>query len=187
MNIFVLSSDPKEIARYQNDKHCVKMILESTQMLSTVHRIRDGIFYLIKKDLAFKRDVKRWLLPDSRNEVLYQATHMNHPCTIWSMESSGNYLWHVNLLKEMCKEYTYRYGKVHKCEGIIPYLVLPDSMRYMNLTKMTPFAIAMPDDCKIDNDPIKSYRNYYIKNKMHIAKWTKREIPDWFNHLHLMM
>jgi hypothetical protein len=28
---------------------------------------------------------------------------------------------------------------------------------------------------------LKSYHNYYILNKAHFAKWTKREIPLWFS------
>ena len=43
MNIFYLDSDPIICAKMHNDKHCVKMILESAQMLSTAHRELDGI------------------------------------------------------------------------------------------------------------------------------------------------
>ena len=38
MNIFYLNKDPKIAAIEHNDKHCVKMILENAQMLSTAHR-----------------------------------------------------------------------------------------------------------------------------------------------------
>ena len=37
MNIFVLDEDPIKAAEYHCNKHVVKMILESAQMLSTVH------------------------------------------------------------------------------------------------------------------------------------------------------
>ena len=42
MNIFYLNKDPKIAAMEHNDKHCVKMILEYAQMLSTAHRELDG-------------------------------------------------------------------------------------------------------------------------------------------------
>jgi hypothetical protein len=45
---------------------------------------------------------------------------------------------------------------------------------------MTEFALAMPDEYKVDGDVVKSYRNYYIGSKQHIAKWTGREAPEWY-------
>ena len=42
MNIFYLSTNTDECARYHCDKHVVKMILETAQMLSTAHRVLDG-------------------------------------------------------------------------------------------------------------------------------------------------
>ena len=42
MNIFILDNDPIKAAQQQCDKHVVKMIVESGQMLSTVHRMLDG-------------------------------------------------------------------------------------------------------------------------------------------------
>ena len=42
MNIFILDEDPVQAAQLQCDKHVVKMIVESAQMLSTAHRMLDG-------------------------------------------------------------------------------------------------------------------------------------------------
>ena len=42
MNIFILDNNPIKAAQQQCDKHVVKMIVESGQMLSTVHRMLDG-------------------------------------------------------------------------------------------------------------------------------------------------
>ena len=38
MNIFFLHRDPSRAAKAQCDKHVVKMVLETTQMLSTAAR-----------------------------------------------------------------------------------------------------------------------------------------------------
>jgi hypothetical protein len=74
-------------------------------------------------------------------------------------------------------EYTYRYGKHHACEKLIPYLKrLPYNIVEGKFTEPPP---AMPDYCKVSGDSIASYRNYYIKEKHSFAKW-KREIPEWF-------
>ena len=45
MNIFYLDRDPKIAAQLACDKHVVKMILESAQMLCTAHRVLDGDDY----------------------------------------------------------------------------------------------------------------------------------------------
>ena len=42
MNIFILDQDPIAAAVQQCDKHIVKMVLESAQMMSTAHRVLDG-------------------------------------------------------------------------------------------------------------------------------------------------
>jgi hypothetical protein len=91
MNIFILSVDPVAAAQLQCDKHVVKMIVESAQMLSTVHRILDGE---LKRgpSKSGKTMSKQWVLPDSRDSVMYKAVHVGHPCTVWSMINSGNYL-----------------------------------------------------------------------------------------------
>ena len=38
----------------------------------------------------------------------------------------------------------------------------------------------MPEEYKVTNDPITAYRSYYIGEKNGFAKWTKREVPEWF-------
>ena len=94
MNIFVLSEEPREAAQMVCDKHCSKMIIESGQMLSTAHRMLDG--YMEKRpSKSGKVMVKYYVHPNSNLEnTLYKAVHHHHPCTIWSMKSKANYLWH---------------------------------------------------------------------------------------------
>ena len=146
MNIFALDNDPIKAAQMHNDKHVVKMILETAQMLSTV------------------------------SGGPYRPTHKNHPCTVWARQTKGNYDWLVQLGFALCHEYGIRYNKQHKCQSVIERLQyppesIPDGDR-------TPFAQAMPDDCKAD-DAITAYRTYYKQHKAHIAKWTNREAPQW--------
>ena len=93
MNIFILSEDPVRAAQQQCDKHVPKMIVESAQMLSTAHRMLDGI-QSRRPSKSGKTLSKYWELPDAREAVLYKAVHMGHPCTVWTMESRANYVWH---------------------------------------------------------------------------------------------
>ena len=176
MNRFILDEDPQIAAEYHCDKHVVKMILEECQMLSTAHRILDGAEELGKSKTG--RNVKRWILPDSRDKILYQATHVNHPCTQWAMATSANYMWSVSLLCCLLDEYAYRYGKHHKCEELYPILQKPP--KNIMSANRTWFPQAMPDDCKSINNPVDGYRKYYIEHKARFAKWTSRPTPEWF-------
>jgi hypothetical protein len=188
MNIFYLDHDVKKCAEMHNDKHVVKMILEYAQLLSTAHRILDGIVEPGLSKTGRKKTVYR--LPDERDSVLYGATHVHHPSAVWVRDGAFNYLWLQELLDALCKEYTYRYGKVHKVEssGLVAALrELPNNIdRSYVFTEPTP---AMPDDVKILKeihadrytlDSIASYRNYYIKNKTHLANWKNRPVPSWY-------
>lgn len=166
MNIFILSTDPELAAQYQCDKHVVKMCVESAQMLSAAHRLLDNI-----------------TTADYRDNVLYRATHVNHPCTRWTMETSGNYNWHLYHWLALCKEYQYRYGKKHKS-----YMKLAGMLSYqprnIKLDVKTPFVLAMKSnpECMNVNDPVASYRSFYHTKQNNFAmKWEKnRDEPVWF-------
>jgi len=175
MNIFYLDTDPKIAAQYHNDKHCIKMILESAQLLSTAHRVLDGEQATIIKN---GRKKKVYILSDQKQDILYQATHINHPCGIWCRASVGNYSWLYWLFVELCEEYTFRYGKTHKCETKLKDALqsLPENMESESFTLP---ALAMPEEFHCD-DHVEAYRQYYIQNKAHLACWTKREQPVWW-------
>ena len=176
MNIFYLHYDPKQAAEWMVDKHVVKMILESAQLLSTAHRLLDGEMKIGLSKTG--RKAKRWVLQDSRDNVIYQATHINHPSAVWCRESVPNYLWLVEHFFALMEEYTYRYGKTHKCQGDLSYMLQSPPK---NLTKydFTLMPSCMADEDKIGQDPIDNYRNYYKIGKSRMHKWTKREAPEW--------
>ena len=182
MNIFYLDNDPLKCAQSHVDKHAVKMILEYCQLLSTAHRVLDGKEMVELSKTG--RKTKRWKLEDERNDILYSATHINHPSAVWCRQNKSNYDWLHKLLVELCAEYTYRYGKVHKCEqiGLVKLLgTLPNNISDKPFTQPTP---AMPDECKVPGDSIQSYRNYYIVEKQRMLSWkgkiNSRTPPPWF-------
>jgi hypothetical protein len=186
MNIFYLDNDPKICAQMHVDKHCIKMILEYAQLLSTAHRFLDGTMSIGLGKTGRKQT--RYVLPDDRESVLYSATHLNHPSAVWCRQSAMNYHWLYTLLVECCKEYTYRYGKVHKCEssGLVNRLqTTPTNIdATKDFTEPTP---AMPDECKLAGDSINSYRRYYVMNKEHLWSWSgkinSRERPKWLTDM----
>lgn len=174
MNIFYVDRDPIQAAQWMVDKHVVKMILESAQLLSTAHRVIDGQQYV---DATSGRRIKRWELPDSREPVMYKATHINHPSAVWCRTSVENYLWLVDHYFALLNEYTYRYGKVHKCSELGYTLQSPP----LGLKEWdaTPMICAMDQKYIVSQDPVENYRNYYRQGKAALHKWTGREPPPW--------
>lgn len=153
MNIFYLSTDPIKAAQYHCDKHVVKMILETAQLLSVAQRVGGN---------------------DS--EILYKG-FPNHPSTKWTAASIYNYEWLLDLFVALSDEYTYRYGKVHKSYEKLGY----ELTKVPNLPKIkfTPPPQCMPDYCKCENT-VEAYRTYYVYEKAYMCKWTKREVPEWY-------
>lgn len=170
MNIFVLDNSPWLAARYHCDKHIVKMILETAQLLSTAHHVLSPE--------CLKMVNSEWTLYGRK---IYSATHPNHPCAIWTQQEWGNYRWLAELGIALCSEYTYRYGKVHRSSGIINWLRLnPPKFNRENYMVMTPHVQCMPEECKVKNNPVEAYRNYYRTYKRDIAKWKLGNVPEWF-------
>ena len=145
MNIFYLHQNPEKAAKYQYNKHIVKMILESAQILCTVHHKYMG------------EDV----------DVPYKSTHKNHPSTVWAGQSAQNYTWLYRHFVALCEEYKKRYSKEHlsytKCKDKVN--ILPGGMLETGLTDMPQ---CMPDEYKSEC-AIQAYWNYYINGKKDIA------------------
>jgi len=157
------------------DKHVVKMILETAQLLSTAHRLLDGTESI---DTSSGRKKRAYTLPDDRDTILYSATHINHPSAVWARQAVENYNWLVDHLFALGTEYTYRYGKQHLT---ITKLGVPIASPPLNLKEwdMTPMPSCMDEQYKIGEDPIANYRNYYKYGKASMHSWKKREVPVW--------
>ena len=144
MNIFYLDKDPYKAAELQYNKHVVKMILESAQMLCTAHHHYDN-----------------------GDNVPYKIAHYNHPSTIWCRQNKNNYRWLYNHMIALGEEYTARYGKKHltitKCKE--PLDCYPPGMQWGKFTQPPQ---AMPDEYKRDC-AIHAYWLYYVHEKKNIA------------------
>jgi len=163
MNIFVLDNDPENAAAMHCDKHVVKMVLETAQIMSTVHRLYDSPFA----------------------DQVYKPTHKNHPSVKWAAESSDNYRWLIGLFTNLSREYTYRFHSVHKSWDKLyePLTRLP-SFNGQFRGSRTPFALAMPDVYKfVSDDPVECYRAYYWHEKRDLLKYTRREEPEWLTKM----
>lgn len=176
MNIFYLDEDPARCAKYHCDKHVVKMILESAQLLSTAHRVLDGVE--TRKLSPSGRNLKYWQLSDIREEKLYKATHINHPCASWARLCAANYFYLYNLYIELLTEYKIRYGKSHASGQLSNWLI--KSPTNIPIVPPTQVVQVMPDYCKVPGNPVQAYRNYYINEKADIAEWRHSETPEWY-------
>jgi len=145
MNIFVLDYDPKKAAKMLCDKHVVKMPLETAQLLCSAFDI---------------------------GTAPYKRTHFNHPCSIWTRTSKGNFEWLVQHGLALCDEYSFRYGKTHKSRDVISWCSKNKSKIKFKSVKKTPFVLCFDKKYQIGN-AVKSYRRYYQCEKRKIAKWMK--------------
>ena len=154
MNIFVLDRDLVKSAQAHVDRHIVKMPLETAQWLCTARHELGG----------------------DADTIPYRKTHTNHPCSLWARHSVANYTWLCNMGMELCKEYTYRYDKTHKCEAVIQDCI--DNTPEFEYTESTEHPQAMDIIYRMA-DPVLAYRNYYNQAKSHLHSWKNRKVPDW--------
>ena len=157
MNIFVLDLDPILAARMACDKHVVKMVLESSQLLCSPYE----------------------------NTAPYKRSHYNHPASKWTRESKQNYEWLIKYAEELSREYSYRYGKIHKSSSVISWCTDNIEKIKFNSEILTEHAQCFGDffeQCYTPNNPVEGYKKYYKIAKKHILKYTKREIPNWLDN-----
>lgn len=155
MNLFIFDEDHSKNASWHCDAHVRKLILESAQMLCTAINVNGG-------------------------NAPYKSTHVNHPVCKWVREYQKNYWWTYEYGMSLCREYRYRFGKIHKTENVIDWCGYAGNYpRIDYLDIISPFVLAMPDQYK-SKCPFTSYRQYFTAEKRHIAKWTKRDIPEWY-------
>ena len=161
MNIFYLGKRPDDAAEMRCDKHCVKMILEYAQMLSTAHRVLDG---------------------ENVHPDLYKIAHKNHPSTIWTRSSKQHYDWLFRLFRMLSAEYTLRYSngefKVHKSWDKLGKILETAPKNIVDNGWVDP-PQCMPDHCK-KPDTIDAYRNYYLTEKASFSTWNYSKQPTWW-------
>lgn len=172
MNIFALDGGPARAARYHCDRHVVKMVLETAQLLST------ALWLTCPAEAARLRS----------SGLIYLPTHSRHPCSLWLLESAANVRWLGRLGLALADEYEFRYpGKAHASrrviEACLALFLEASSSQHCAISaarRRTPFVQVMPGEY-IQRDPVEGYRAYYRGAKAHLARWTRRCPPVWFH------
>ena len=170
MNIFFLHRCPRKAARYAVDKHVVKMLLETCQLLYTCH-------HAVGSTALTTAPCRKGTADRG-----YKKLNPNHPCGKWLRASSVHYLWLSSYGMALVAEYRHRFDPLlrkaaHACQEHIEWLHYNPPPTLQNHGWQTP-ALAMPDVYK-SGDPVASYRRYYLGDKQHILKWTGRHQPHW--------
>lgn len=160
MNIFLLDNCHRTNVMYYSDQHVVKMILETAQLLCSVH-----------------------YMTDSNIDIPYKLTHANHPCAKWARHSLNNYEYLVRLGQELCAEYSIRFNKTHKSSAVINWAY--ENSPNLRYTGLSPLPLVMPEQY-FREAAVDAYRTYYqykyitsMHDKRRRMKWTHRPIPDF--------
>ena len=162
MNIFYLDSNPRLAAEYQCNKHVVKMILETAQLLSTAHRVLDEGCNI--------------------SPLLYKATHKNHPSAIWVRSGADQYRWAFDHFCFLLQEYYYRYDKIHKSDSLREHLI--DAP--LNIDWEAPWSeppLCMPEEYKSHDTVTECYRHYYAIAKKDLLQYKRRDPPYWLANI----
>lgn len=129
--------------------------------------------------------------------VPYRATHMNHPCSVWTRTSLSNYNWLLLLAFELENERLFRGFKRSKCLDTLMWCrthtpSIPELGR-------TNFVIATTGQDSTGMTAVEAYRKYYVNTKqgMYVKQrklsesnytiskfrrytWKRRGMPEWF-------
>ncbi len=107
----------------------------------------------------------------------YRSTHIKHPCVLWVEQSYENFLWLQALTIALNAEYRYRFSKKSDHKSMLALAKIQD-LKFAN-EGLSEFPQAMPEQYKVPGDAVTAYRQFYLGEKMHFARWTKRELPPW--------
>ena len=162
MNIFAISGNTEtgvidwvQSGKEQDNYRLVKMILESCQILSTV-------------------------LNEQGLKAPYRSFNPKHPSCLWAAESSANFESLVEHTHSMLEEYTERFGKIHKCSGVLKQILELYNPSQFPQQQSTPLRLAMPEHFRCDN-PVLSYRRFYASKPN--VRYPRNKIPSWFTDL----
>jgi hypothetical protein len=159
MNIFYLSRDVEECARFHCDKHVNKMILEGAQLLASAIWVTD---------------------PKLAESIpgIYRLTHKNHPSAVWVRSNFNHYAYLLGLMDALNTEAQYRYNRTNSHLSLDKALDWPCPP--LPCLPFTEPPKCVHDDFKGIPDTVEAYREYYKRDKRDIAAWTKRDVPYWF-------
>jgi len=174
VNIFFVDNCPIKAAQSLCDKHVNKMITESAQLLANCY-----LLDVLTDECC----------PRTKNGNVRCHSYFNHPCSVWVRTSLSNFSWLVRHAFALCQEKLFRTGKQHFCWQFIAWCMQhPPDLNDIGLT-IPAFAFGTYMYLSDENNPVQSYRNYYMASKRYDKNGNKMDVysvrkrPDWFEEL----
>lgn len=167
MNIFFLDRDPYLAASYLHDKHVVKMISESCQLLSVWASKYEGDHKEELTDLPWTK-----------------LSHQNHPCALWLDDRLGNVQWLARHLDGLLYQYLIRFKNRDNFERAreIRDKLLPWFNHWVWVFMGTP-PQCMPEEYQVPGglqcNAVEAYREYYRKEKLPARYTEPSSEPAW--------
>lgn len=205
----MLGQTAGQCARYHCNTHVVSQIRESCQMLSTCHRILDGVPGTVRHRRGDGTAVEevRQILPSMgerdgmwREEAaIYWECYVNHPCNVWLRQSPANYSFLAILVEELNSQFILRFhpdtGRSHGSYANTYSGKLENPPANMPAAPglFTPLPLVMPEPYRRLGG-IAAYRDYYLREKGHLLKadyisgvfrcrgYGRSPVPEWVRH-----
>lgn len=178
MNIFYLDIDPVKCARYHCDRHVTKMVTEHAQMMSMAIWWHDAVQAMKLYKLGHIMNAPDYVTGKTR----VNQSHWYHPCTVWVRSNKKHFDWLKLMSMELAHEYYHRYGRFHTPPRHHSSYV--DCIAHLDSSKLPDVAWEEPPQAVPDiyrgPDAIAAYHRVYGFEKIRFAKWSHREMPEWF-------
>lgn len=193
MNIFLLSYERnpykhfKEQAAYHCDKHVIKMIAESTQLIITGMTVK-------REAGAFSDSLSdHYKLPSMQPAALpckpLGSGHAKHPCCLWASASIKHVHYLVRLAIALCNEKKKRWPIKADHEYEVWLHAINQDLFALGFCDYDPlpldFAVAVKDaelrsTALPHHEAVAIYRSYYVTDKASFATWRKVMTPIWY-------
>lgn len=161
MQLPIFNPDPKISTLESPDAWIRKLSVEVSQLCATCYTT-EQLFHAPKT---------------TKGTVRSNITHPHHPITKWVNLSLSNWFWCLDYGLS-CIEESMNHRKLQKTAYHLPFLewclLNPPDMLDLGLTDFV-----KPKGYERFNVD-QSYQQYFLAEKQHIAKWTNRDIPDWY-------
>lgn len=145
------------------------MPLESAQMLITARIDRGDITLQEVEAIASSMNTKPHYTPRMRR----------HICAKWVTECEYGFRYLEALALRLGEMFEERYGNPHK--SISLYRALPPAP-HRHRRRAKPVPLAVKSYARYYDDPVRTYREFYIQDKAKFATWSFCDPPPWWSN-----
>lgn len=160
MQLPIFDTDPIESALQSPDAWLKKLPVEVCQMLATCYTTDE----LANAPLTAKGTVRS------------NKSHPHHPIVKWVQASQANFIWAWEYAYAAIIE-AFERGIIKKAHHMLFLDWVLDNLPTFPQQTCTEFVKPKGYEYLSIVD---SYRTYFLDNKLHLAQWSNRDVPEWF-------